>query len=65
MNLSGKNIILVGFFLVLLGFVLPFLIVLKVVESSFFLNFLSFTASVAGLFLGLIGTALYVREHKR
>jgi len=65
MNLSGKNIILVGFFLVLLGFVLPFLIVVKVVESNFFLNFLSFTASVAGLFLGLIGAALYVREHKR
>jgi hypothetical protein len=65
MTLSGKNIILIGFILVLLGFILPFLVVLKVLESGFFINFFAFTASVAGLFLGLIGAALYIRENKR
>jgi len=64
-QLSGRAIILIGFVLVLLGVVLPFLIVIKVLASTFFLNFFSFTASVAGLFLGLIGAAYYVREHRK
>jgi hypothetical protein len=50
--------------LVLFGFVAPFLMVMRVVESSFILNFLSYGASVVGLFLGLIGAALYVRTHR-
>ena len=63
--LSGRSIILIGFVLVLLGFVIPFLMILKVIESTFFLNFFSFSASMSGLFLGLIGAAFYVREHRR
>lgn len=55
------KLIVIGFVLVLLGFVLPFLMVLRVLESSIFLNFLSYGASVGGLFLGLIGAAMYVR----
>ena len=55
------KLILIGFVLVLLGFVLPFLMVVRVLESSLFLNFLSYGASVGGLFLGLIGAAMYVR----
>jgi len=64
MNRSSIRIILLGFVLVVLGAVLPFLIVLQVLESTFLLNFLSFGMSVAGLFLGIIGASLYVREHK-
>lgn len=59
-----KYVLLVGFFLVSLGFILPFLIVIQVIESTFFLNFLSYIASVLGLFLGFIGAALY-RKHNR
>ena len=58
------KIIGIGFVLVVLGFVLPFLMVIQVVESSIFLNFVSYAASVVGLFLGLIGAALYVRIHR-
>lgn len=58
------KLILIGFVLVLFGFVAPFLMVMKVVPSSFILNFLSYGASVVGLFLGLIGAALYVRTHR-
>jgi hypothetical protein len=47
--------------LVTLGMVLPFLMVMKVLESTFFLNFFSFAASVAGLFLGIIGGATFVK----
>ena len=55
------KLIVIGFVLVLLGFVLPFLMVVRVLESTLFLNFLSYGASVGGLFLGLIGAAMYVR----
>ena len=57
------KLILIGFVLVLFGAVAPFLMVIQVVESSFILSFLSYGASMVGLFLGLIGAALYVRIH--
>lgn len=60
-----NRLIVIGFFLVLLGAVLPFLIVLGVVESTLFLNFLAFGASVVGVFLGIIGVATFVGEKKR
>lgn len=50
-------LLLIGFVLVLMGAVLPWLMVLHILPSTFFLNFASFTASVAGLFLGIIGMA--------
>ena len=58
------KLILIGFVLVLFGAVAPFLMVIQVVESSFILSFLSYGASMVGLFLGLIGAALYVRIHR-
>ena len=63
-SMQPWKLILIGFVLVLFGFVAPFLMVMKVVPSSFILNFLSYGASVVGLFLGLIGAALYVRTHR-
>lgn len=59
------QVFVLGFVLVLLGFVLPFLMVLRVIPSTIFLSFLSYAASVAGLFLGLIGAALYVRTYRK
>jgi len=65
MSLSPLKIILIGFALVVLGVVLPFLMVLHILESTFFLNYFSYTASLAGLILGIIGSALYVRLKKK
>jgi len=50
--------------LLLVGAVLPFLMVIQVLESSFFLNFISYIASVVGLFIGIIGVAMYVGKTK-
>jgi len=62
MNLSNpRNILILGFILVLLGAVLPALMVFRVIDPTFFLSFVSFGSSVMGLFLGLVGTAYYVR----
>ena len=65
MTLSPLKIILIGFVLVVLGVVLPFLMVLHILESTFFLNYFSYGASLVGLFLGLIGSAYYVRLNKK
>ena len=51
--------------LLLFGWVMPFLMVLRMVESTFFLNFLSWGASVGGLYLGVIAVASLVRRRKR
>jgi hypothetical protein len=59
-----NRLLLIGFFMVLTGAVLPFLIVIRVVDSTFFLNFVAFAASTIGVFLGVVGVAVNVREHK-
>jgi len=53
-----------GLILMILGVILPFLILIRVLESTFFLNFFSWGASVGGLFLGIIGVATWVRKRK-
>jgi hypothetical protein len=57
-----KHSLILGFILVVLGAILPFLMVIKVLEANFFLIFLTFTFSVAGLFLGIIAAAYYSRH---
>ena len=61
---SPRLLLSLGLILMLLGIVLPFLMVIKVIESTFFLNFFSWGASVGGLFLGIIGVATWVRAGK-
>jgi hypothetical protein len=59
------GLILLGFLLSLMGVVLPFLMVLHIVPSTFFLNFFSYAGSVTGLILGILGASLYVREKRK
>jgi len=47
----------VAVLLMLFGVVMPFLMVIKVVESTFFLNFLSYGSSTLGLLLGIVSVA--------
>jgi hypothetical protein len=58
------QLILVGFICVLLGVIFPFLMVMHVIRSTFFLNFFSYTLSLLGIILGLIGSAMYVKLRK-
>ena len=59
------RLILIGFLLVLFGFVGPFLMVLDIVETTFAFSFLSHAASVGGLLLGVIGTAMYAGARRK
>jgi len=63
--MQPRTLILVGFVLVVLGFILPFLMAGHYIPSTFFLNFFSFTSSLVGLILGIIGSAYYVHKNHK
>lgn len=50
-----------GFVLVVIGFLVPFLTVIGAIESNLLLLFVSYGASVLGLFMGIVGVAYYFR----
>ena len=60
-----NRVLLTGFLLVLSGAVLPFLMLIGVLESTFLWNLLAFVASVMGVFLGILGSAMYVGKKRR
>jgi hypothetical protein len=61
---SPAFLLSIGIILMLLGIVLPFLMVIQVLESTFFLNFFAYGVSVAGLAFGTVGFALWSRNRK-
>jgi len=61
---SPRKLILIGFVLVLLGFILPVLMVIGVLEATLLLNFFAYGASISGLLLGLIGTVYITKLRK-
>lgn len=58
-------ILIGGGILVLVGVILPFLMVLRVIPSTYALNFISYIASFVGLMAGIIGSALYVSNRRK
>lgn len=62
--LTPTRMIIIGFLLMVMGVILPFLMVIKVLESTFFLNFFSYTSSLLGMIIGFIGTAFYVHVNR-
>jgi uncharacterized membrane protein len=59
------SLILIGFLLSVLGVVLPFLMVMHTIPSTFFLNFFSYLSSFGGLILGITGASMYVQKHRK
>jgi len=58
------RLIVAALVLLLVGVMLPFLMILGLVESTFLLNFLASGSSITGFVLGLAGVAQYVRRRK-
>ena len=56
-----ERLLYIAIAMMIFGCVMPFLMVIKVVESTYFINFLSYILSVLGLFLGIIGIATAYR----
>ncbi|HAV78232.1 MAG TPA: hypothetical protein DCX53_12860 [Anaerolineae bacterium] len=61
---SPRFLLTLGLILLLIGWIIPLLIIMRAIPSTFFLNFFSWGASVAGLFLGFIGGAMWVTMNK-
>ena len=62
MNRRPLSFIIIALFLLLAGAVIPFLMFIRVLESTFFVNFAAYVLSVAGLFLGVLGIAMFVGD---
>lgn len=61
-TLRTAHMMIIAFVLLLAGACVPFLMMMRIIESTFFLNFLAYIASMGGLILGIIGVVLYVNE---
>jgi hypothetical protein len=61
---SPRLLLTLSVVLMLLGIILPFLMVIQILESTFFLNFFAWGASVAGLAFGTIGFAMWSKGRK-
>ncbi|TLM99661.1 hypothetical protein FDZ74_17700 [bacterium] len=55
----------IGVFLMLVGIALPTLILIKLIESTYFLNFFSYICQILGLVLAMLGLVTYVRLRKK
>lgn len=62
MRTSPVHLMIYGFLLLLLGFLLAFGMVVRVIEAGFLLSFVSYGASLAGLILGLFGAVGYAQR---
>ena len=64
MTPDPRFLLSLGLLLLLLGFALPLLMVLHLLESTLLLNFVAWGASVSGLFLGFVGAEVSARLKK-
>jgi len=60
-----QNLIYIGFVLILLGIILPLLMIMQYIKPMLWLEFLSYTVSVLGLILGVIGMAYMVAKNRK
>ena len=58
-RLSPVKLMGLGFLLLVFGVALPFLMVLKIIESTLFLGFIAYLVSFLGLVIGIIGMINY------
>jgi len=58
------RLMVIGFVGLVLGVVLPFLMVMRILEPSFLLSFIAFGASIGGMFLGIMGAFNYARSER-
>ena len=62
MRTSSAHLMVYGFLLLLIGFLVAFAMVIRLIEASFLLGFISYISSLVGLVLGLFGAFGYVQR---
>ena len=60
--IRSLHLFLIGFVCVVVGAILPFLMILGILETTFFLSFLTVFISTGGVLCGLVGVAYYTVE---
>ena len=55
---NPRLLLTLGLLMMFTGILLPFLMVIKILESTFFMNFFAWGLSSLGLALGMVGFAL-------
>jgi hypothetical protein len=63
--MSPLKLVTIGFVLVLAGFLIPFLMVLGVLESGFTLSFSAYFSSLVGLLLAFYGISDHISLRRR
>jgi membrane protein implicated in regulation of membrane protease activity len=61
LKMQPWKMIVLGASMMLVSMVLPWLMVLQILRSTFFLNFLAYGLSVAGMLIGFIGMVSMVK----
>ena len=62
MNVAKPRLLIViGFFMMVLGILFPLFMLMHILESTFFMNFLSYILSLVGMILGIIGVVYQFR----
>lgn len=57
--LTTGRMVAIGLVLMILGIALPFLMVLDVIESTFFMNFFSYIISLVGMLVASVGAIMW------
>ncbi len=63
--LSPLKMMVIGALLMIMGVVLPMLMILNMIETTFFLALLSYGSSLMGMFLAFYGLFTYVRIRRK
>jgi hypothetical protein len=61
---SPRFLLILGSVLLLVGWTIPLLTLMRMIPSTFLLNFIGWGASVSGLFLGFFGGAMWAKMSK-
>jgi len=61
---SPRFLLSLGLILLLIGCIIPYLMIMQVLPSTFPLNFLAWSATTSGLIFGFIGSAMWVKMNK-
>ena len=64
MRNEPRFLLSLGLILLFTGWIIPLLMIMHIIPSTFFLNFAAWGASVSGLFLGFIGVATWTKLRK-
>jgi membrane associated rhomboid family serine protease len=64
-HVTPLRLIWLGFILLVIGFLLPFFMVLQILESTLPMSFVAYFASFFGLIIGLIGIVMHAQAHRK